>query len=182
PNRALGLVAAHNRILYPPHAGSQQRGAVGFLPNGILIDWITMDDIHNNRFQSGKEEWNQCYAALGAGPILVKKGQSRMDSSLEGFNKTQTAPRTAIAKLPDGRVLMVVIDGRQPDWSAGMTLEELTEFFLTRGVEDALNLDGGGSSIMVVQNQVISRPSDMALPGFPGKERAVPNVISLLKK
>ncbi|MFB3787862.1 MAG: phosphodiester glycosidase family protein [bacterium] len=182
PNRALGLVAAHNRVLYPPHAGTQERGAVGFSPTDILIDWISADDIQNNRFQSGKAEWNQCYAALGAGPILIKKGQSRLDTSLEGFNKTQTAPRTAIAKTKDGHVLLVVIDGRQPDWSAGVTLEELTELFLARGVNEALNLDGGGSSVMVVQNQVLSRPSDMALPGFPGKERAVPNVISLFKK
>jgi len=182
PNRALGLVAAHNRVLYPPHAGNQERGAVGFSPTDILIDWISLDDIQNNRFQTSKAEWNQCYAALGAGPILIKKGRSRLDTSLEGFNKTQTAPRTAIAKTKDGRVLLVVIDGRQPDWSAGVTLEELTELFLARGVDDALNLDGGGSSVMVVQNQVLSRPSDMALPGFPGKERAVPNVISLLKK
>jgi exopolysaccharide biosynthesis protein len=55
---------------------------------------------------------------------------------------------------------IVVVDGRQPDYSMGMTLPELATLFETLGVEDAINLDGGGSSVMVVEGEAVSHPSD----------------------
>jgi len=84
--------------------------------------------------------------------------------------------------MESGEVLIVVIDGRQPEWSAGVTLPELAEFFVSLGAEQALNLDGGGSSTMLIQNEIVNRPSDYAIPGQPGRERAVANVVALLKK
>ncbi len=182
PTRALGLTVAHNRVLYPPTSGGHIRGAVGFTPTDVLFDWIGLEDIEGHRFNSTKPGWNQCHAALGAGPILIKKGQSRVLTELEGYNKEKRAPRTVIAKTVGGLILLAVIDGRQPDWSAGLTLEELTEIFVARKASDALNLDGGGSSTMVVKGEILNRPSDLALPGAPGKERAVANVIALLEK
>ncbi len=182
PNRAMGLVAAHGRVLYPPHAGNHIRGAVGFHPNGIVVDWIGPEDIRENRIVSTKESWNSCYAALGAGPLLVKRGQSRVQTDEEGFNFIQRAPRTAIGKTDDERIVLIVIDGRQPDWSAGVTLGELADLFLSLRTSEALNLDGGGSSVMVIQNQIVNRPSDNTLLGAPGQERAVANVVALLDK
>lgn len=182
PTRSLGLVAAHNRILYPPNADGNFRGTVGFTPTDVLFDWIGMEDINGNRFQTNKEGWNDCHSALGAGPILVHTGQIRMATELEGFNLEQTAPRTAIGKSRDGHVLVVVVDGRQSDWSEGVTLPELAELFRARDAMEALNLDGGGSSTLVVKNQIVNRPSDFAIPSQPGRERPVANVIALFKK
>ncbi|MCV4796283.1 phosphodiester glycosidase family protein, partial [Escherichia coli] len=51
-------------------------------------------------------------------------------------------PRTAIAKFPDGRILLAAVDGRRPGQSVGMTLQELAEYLLSIGVSDAMNLDG----------------------------------------
>ena len=182
PTRSLGLVVAHNRILYPPHSDGKFRGTIGFSPNEIMFNWIDMEDINGNRFKSDKPGWNDCHSALSAGPMLVLKGQSRVDAGMEGFNIEQSAPRTAIGATRDGLVLLVVVDGRQSDWSEGLTLPELSELFLNRNAVNALNLDGGGSSTMVLQNQIINRPSDFAIPGQPGKERPVANVIALLRK
>ncbi len=182
PTRTLGLLAAHNRILYPPHSDGNFRATVGFTPTDILFDWIGMEDISGYRFQSAKSAWNECHSALGAGPMLILNGQSRLASDMEGFNTEQAAPRTAIGKKRDGSILLAVIDGRQSDWSEGVTLPELTDTFMAHEAVDALNLDGGGSSTLVIQNQIINRPSDFAIPGQPGKERPIANVIALFRK
>ncbi len=70
-------------------------------------------------------------------------------------------PRTAVGfDSGRGRLWVVVVDGRQPPHSAGMTLPELANLFLWLGVDEALNLDGGGSSVMSLGAEVVSRPSD----------------------
>jgi exopolysaccharide biosynthesis protein len=66
-----------------------------------------------------------------------------------------------------GELLLVVIDGRRPGYSVGATLPEAARVMQSLGARDALNLDGGGSSAMVVRGRVVNRPSD------PGGERAV---------
>ena len=60
----------------------------------------------------------------------------------------------------DGRLLLVTVDGRRPGWSAGVTLPEAARVMRSLGARDALNLDGGGSSAMVVRGELVSRPSD----------------------
>ena len=59
-----------------------------------------------------------------------------------------------------GKLLLVTVDGRQPGVSAGMTLEMLAEVLLEFGAVDAMNLDGGGSTTMVIHNGIVNRPSD----------------------
>jgi hypothetical protein len=82
-------------------------------------------------------------------------------------------PRTAIGWTPDGRLLLVVVDGRQLPASDGMSLPELAWLFRRLGASHALNLDGGGSSAMVLRGTVVNRPSD------PQGERAVGNILAL---
>ncbi|MDH5313843.1 MAG: phosphodiester glycosidase family protein [Actinomycetota bacterium] len=81
-------------------------------------------------------------------------------------------PRTAVGIKADGTVVLVVVDGRSTV-SRGMTLVELAQFMKAEGVVTALNLDGGGSSTMVVRGSVVNRPSD-------GKERAIANALMIL--
>ncbi len=69
-------------------------------------------------------------------------------------------PRTAAAKMSDGKFLLATIDGRQPGVSVGMTLQELAEYLLSIGAVDAMNLDGGGSTAMVLDGKVVNKPSD----------------------
>ncbi|MBW6458077.1 MAG: phosphodiester glycosidase family protein, partial [FCB group bacterium] len=80
-------------------------------------------------------------------------------------------PRTAIGFNQDStKVYFVVVDGRQAGYSVGMSLYEMAAFMKDIGIAHAVNLDGGGSSSMVVRNYVMNKPSD-------GSERSVSNGI-----
>ena len=107
--------------------------------------------------------WMRAYSMLGGGPQLIKAGQiaitDKQEKMAPGF-ATDRHPRTAIAKLESGKLLLATVDGRQPGISAGMTLEMLAELLLELGAVDAINLDGGGSTTMVIHQKIVNRPSD----------------------
>ncbi len=71
-------------------------------------------------------------------------------------------PRTMIGVDRDGLIWLAAVDGRQPDYSIGMTFEDLHRLADRLDLTGALNLDGGGSTTMVVRGQVVNRPSDPA--------------------
>ena len=96
-------------------------------------------------------------------PQLIKNGVIEItweqEKSSKEFAETRH-PRTAVAKLKDGKFLMVTVDGRQPGTSVGMNLQELAEMLLEFGATDAMNLDGGGSTTMFLDGKVVNQPSD----------------------
>lgn len=96
-------------------------------------------------------------------PTLLKGGE-KLDIPDKWKNKKE--PRTLIGHFTNGDLLFVVIDGRQKGYSEGVTLEEAQEKLLEFKVQDAYNLDGGGSSAFYYDGNVLNRPSD-------GKQRAV---------
>jgi hypothetical protein len=111
------------------------------------------------------ESWEGVDGALGAGPLLLRAGEFVLRPELEAISRVFAEarhPRTAVAARADGSLLFVTVDGRQPDWSVGMTLVELTDFLLALGAVDAVNLDGGGSTAMVIGGETVNRPSDPA--------------------
>lgn len=119
--------------------------------------------------------WDQAVHALGAGPMLVKNGSVFLTTKTEEFGSDVAggrAPRTALGLTKDGRLLLVVVDGRQTT-SAGMTLLELALFMQELGAVDALNLDGGGSSEMVLNDKILNKPSD-------GRERKVGDALVII--
>ena len=77
----------------------------------------------------------------------------------------QQHPRTAVGILPNGSWLFVVVDGRQPGYSTGMSLPELARFMHDRGCIYALNLGGGGCSTLVVNGSIINSPSGTTAHG-----------------
>jgi exopolysaccharide biosynthesis protein len=100
---------------------------------------------------------------IGAGPQLLASG--RFVAEAEAANYSQSLmrarhPRTAIGRREDGRLILVTVDGRQPQKSVGMTIEELAKLMLELGCREALNLDGGGSTTMVIKNRIVNSPSD----------------------
>lgn len=115
-------------------------------------------------------------AVVGGYPELLDRGRRVGDllvSENPNFAGTRH-PRTAVGVEPARDVLwLVVVDGRQAGYSLGMTLPELANLFEALGVPEALNLDGGGSSVMVVRGRAASRPSDEA------GERPVVNALVL---
>ncbi|MCL2392580.1 MAG: phosphodiester glycosidase family protein [Oscillospiraceae bacterium] len=103
--------------------------------------------------------------ATGGGYILVSDGVVADASNWSSALQTR-APRTAFGIRADGSVISIVVDGRAPNHSVGMTLSELAEEMLRQGAVYAVNFDGGGSSAMSLripgerETTVISRPSD----------------------
>ncbi len=125
----------------------------------------------------GVPEADAAKIVVGAGPMLVENGQAHVRSREEhiaGDIANGRAPRTGIGIKKDGTVLVLVVDGRS-SVSAGMTLQEFAQYFLRLGAVSALNFDGGGSSEMVIDKQIVNRPSD-------GKERPVSIGLGLFKK
>ena len=122
--------------------------------------------------------------AIGGGPRIVRNGIVSIEHEAENLDKafaTNRHPRTALGVSTHGKTLfLVTVDGRQPGYSVGMSLEELADFMTTKlslftksraNTAEALNLDGGGSTTMVVGSQVVNRPSD------PTGESAVANAL-----
>lgn len=95
-------------------------------------------------------------------PQLIKNGTIditwEQEKSSKAFVETRH-PRTAVAKLKNGKFLMVTVDGRS-EASAGIDLYDLAAYLLELGATDAMNLDGGGSTTMFVDGKVVNKPSD----------------------
>lgn len=112
--------------------------------------------------------------AVGGGPRLVRAGKVSIEAEAEGFGQafvTTAHPRTAVG-FNRQKLFFVTVDGRQPGYSVGMTLPQLAEWMLSLGCQEAMNLDGGGSTTCLVRGQVVNRPSDQ-------RERPVANALLL---
>jgi len=112
--------------------------------------------------------WKDLKHALGGGPRLVAGGRKYCTAEAEGFRgdvKYGRAERSAVGVDAEGRLLLVAASGSQ-----GMTLDELASTMLKLGAVDAMNLDGGSSSALIVNGQLAGRPSS-------GWERPVSNAL-----
>lgn len=119
--------------------------------------------------------------AVGGRPMLARDSVILNDVETEGQASFRARnPRTAVGLARNGqRLLLVVIDGRQPDYSLGTTLRETAEIMLALGARDAINLDGGGSSALVYRDstktmRIANKPSDA------GGERAVGDALAIV--
>lgn len=113
--------------------------------------------------------WANVFDAVGGAPLLLRDGQP-VGICNSGCG---VQPRTGVGVTANGNILLVVVDGRQRRWSVGTTVEQFTRIMRGLGAVTALNLDGGGSSEMVVEGEVVNRPSD-------GRERLISNAILVL--
>jgi len=113
------------------------------------------------------------YNAISGSHMLIVEGEP-----IEGLDSEIPAPRTAIGvDFGPDRLVIVVVDGRQPLYSEGATLTQLADLMLEYGVYTAMNMDGGGSSTLVIADEngnakVLNSPIDSHIPG---RERAVAN-------
>ncbi len=128
----------------------------------------------------------QVWGALSGGCMLVVRGQigDANGCPLRKLNDKRH-PRTAVGLTEDHKTLiLLVVDGRQRKRSAGATLDELAELLLAEGAFHALNLDGGGSSVLVARApsgeiEILSTPISA---GIPGHERVVGNHLGVRAK
>lgn len=144
--------------------------------------WMGMPTIEDSVVRVGwsvsRSDGDGHTEVVGGYPTLLHEGARVGDlgvSELPGFS-ARRHPRTAVGFDPvSGSLWIVVVDGRQAPYSMGMTLPELADLFARLGATEAINLDGGGSSVMVLGTQAVSRPSDA------GGERAVANGVALTR-
>lgn len=129
---------------------------------------------------SGRNVLTPGASVLGAGPALLRGGETWINAAANGFTSdtsTERQPRTVAGIRPDGTLLLAVFDGRSPA-SAGVTLREAAALLRDLGATDAINLDGGGSTTMVVNGRLRNRPRDAE--GAPVRERAVADALVVL--
>ena len=176
-----GAILAINGDYY----GARQTGYV--IRNGILYrDTGTSDtdvlciyaDGHFEITNSGEKSAQQLiddgvWQAFSFGPALVRDGEVAVTASQEVGKAMASNPRTAIGIVDDLHYLLVVSDGRTTE-SEGLSLRELAEFMQSLGVETAYNLDGGGSSTMYYNGEVINNPTTS---GRSIKERSVSDIV-----
>ena len=148
------------------------RGAVGILdrPGGVrlLFDRITTGDAagkaaFTTRMGSSAAQWTRArHAVSGAGLLMVDGREVRewTDEGLSAGFDTARHPRTMIGVDEGESIWLVTVDGRQPALSLGMNFAELQTLARRLGLRSALNLDGGGSTTMVVRGYVVNHPSD----------------------
>jgi len=150
--------------------------ATTLLNNAVLGEPIYI----SQQIMSTYHDWTRAYSAVGGLGLMMSGSQSASEPmSFEKFLTADTdggatvssnvvAPRSAVAYNRD-YIFFVVVDGRSTE-SIGMEFYEVAEFCSdVLGATDGISLDGGGSSTLVVNGQVMNNPSD------PGGERAIPN-------
>jgi len=119
--------------------------------------------------------WTNVPEAVGGGPAIVRDGKP-VFRSFESFTPEQLvfrSSRSGVGQTADGRVVLVVADGRQPGYSAGLTNFELALTMMRLGCVTASALDSGGSTTMAFDGKLLNRPSDR------GGERAVAEALAL---
>jgi hypothetical protein len=185
PARHVGLLYVDREMVQPATASVRReqlsypttRAALGLGPDGkvdiawvssrndSLFEWeepapnreglpVTAPDV------SRAEYWN-VQDAVAAGPSLISEGRIRITSDEEvffGSSIPAVHPRTAAGYTRNGDLILLVVDGRQRA-SRGVDLAELAGLMYDLGCIEAFNLDGGGSSTLVVSGKLVNRPT-----------------------
>ncbi len=113
-----------------------------------------LQTVSKEQFSTDDATAQQVYQAWSFGPALLRDGKAITDftDAIRGKN-----PRCAIGYYEPGHYCFVVVDGRQPGYSVGMTLAELAKVFEGLGCQSAYNLDGGQTAMMVFQGQPVNQ-------------------------
>ena len=176
----VGAVLAINGDYY----GAREKGYV--IRNGVLYreegregqeDLVLYQDgsmavIREGEVSAAELVSQGAWQVWSFGPALIENGEIAVSTTDEVAKAMQDNPRTAIGILENGDYVMVVSDGRT-DASEGLSLYELADFLKGLGAVTAYNLDGGGSSTMVFQGELVNRPTTTGRI----KERAVSDII-----
>lgn len=140
-----GILISNGKILYKD-SGVSSYDIIGMNKSNVLVlGHYSLTQIK----QMGIRD------AVTFGPFLVVNGEPAITHGDGGWG---IAPRTAIGQTRDGTILMLVIDGRQVS-SLGATLKDIQDIMLEYGAYNAANLDGGASTVLYYDQQIINHPS-----------------------
>ena len=161
--RSQGIVMRNGQILRTSVGNATSGDALLILEDGRLL---TMDE---SEIPLDQLETMGVEDILSFGPTLLENGEIVANTTK---NSTRANPRTAIGQIDANHFIIIVVDGRT-NLSQGMTTDELAQIFKSLGCTSAYNLDGGGSSTMWFQGEVINNPTD----GKSAGERKVSDIL-----
>lgn len=146
---------------------------------GDAVEWLsehaqlgTRIDTSTNVLADGKPlPLTAPLGVINGGPRLLRDGVPDITAEAEGFDWPEDPgfyyrfgirrnPRTLAGITSDGKLLLVTVDGRQPGYSVGASFKESAKIMRSLGAVNAVNLDGGGSTTIVVKGKLLNRPSD----------------------
>ncbi|MBD2775846.1 phosphodiester glycosidase family protein [Iningainema tapete] len=146
---------------------------------GDAVEWLqtyaqpgAKIDIDTRVLANGEElPLEQTLGVINGGPRLLRNREIDITAFAEGFQWQENPefyyrfgvrrnPRTLAGVTARGKLLLVTVDGRQPGWSVGATFAESAQIMRSLGATDAVNLDGGGSTTITINQQLVNRPSD----------------------
>ncbi|MGV8979662.1 phosphodiester glycosidase family protein [Clostridium sp.] len=159
-----GVIMSNGKIVYDGmNTEDQQRQVVAFTKSGkLLVGAYSIKEMKKNEVTE----------AVSFGPAMIVNGEKTITKGDGGWG---IAPRTCIAQRKDGAILLLVIDGRELK-SIGATLREAQDVLYDNGAYNATNLDGGSSSTLFYNDEIINNPC-----GKSG-ERTVPSIIYVEKR
>lgn len=139
---------------------------------------FSFDNVRRN-YQPGLKKW-KVQTAVGGGPVLVQNGQVNISNNEElkfaGKAINDKHPRTMMGYTKDHKMIIMVVEGRNPGVAEGASLLQAAKIMVDLGCVEALNLDGGGSSCMLINGKETIKPSDKGL------QRAIPAVFIISQK
>ncbi len=128
---------------------------------------VVIESHFGTRLGTLPDQWIEAQDIVGGAGLLIWRGRVMADWTDEqlraGFN-TERHPRTMIGTSSGATIWLVTVDGRTPSVSLGMSFSELQNLAQKLNLVNALNLDGGGSTTMVVQGKIVNHPSDATGP------------------
>lgn len=170
----------------------KERGAIGWKDGGrsVLIDRLAsraffLQPLIDSATTPFWQEWD--YIVNGT-PVLIFRGEIVPDFTIEKVLTSfleKRHPRTAVGIKSDGHWIFVMVEGRNPEISLGMNMQELASFMHSLGCVYALNLDGGGSSALYYDGQVrnyCSGEDDDSPDAKKGEERPVTDAILIFSR
>ena len=159
----MGLVISEGEILHQPNKSSYN--IVGFNEDNVLV---------LGNFRKGELSELKLRDAVEFTPFLIINGEP---AKMEGNGGWGTAPRTAIGQRRDGTVVFVVVDGRSIS-SAGVSIRTLQEIMIEQECYNAANLDGGSSTVLQYDGEIVNNPSGSDADGM----RFLPNAFLVVEK
>lgn len=154
-----GTVIQNGEVIYRGPETGWTGGLIGFTDDNVLM--LTKDS-PEVAIENGMRD------AVEFGPFLIVNGKRAIARGNGGWG---ISSRTVIAQRQDGIVLFFVIDGRQPGYSIGINMVDLTNLLVRYKVYNAANLDGGASTDLVINQKLINKPCGIGGNG----ERRIPN-------
>ncbi len=160
------------------YTDSSNRYAKAFEANPVVFKDSSSSKIDQSKL-TGAKKWKM-QTAIGGGPALIHDSKISISNNEErmftGKAIDDKHPRTAMGYTADGKLIILVVQGRFPGVAEGASLSQLAKMLLDLGCVEALNLDGGGSSCMLVNGKETIKPSDKE------GQRPVPGVFIIQNK